>query len=96
MADIQTRAGKVQGRVIHLQEKVQKYNPKKEKLRKFANNLIYVVHEELYFLAPSITDFPPNYSTVDGDLCWNSDRSINLGIIGSKIFEDKSPASVRR
>ena len=49
MEDIQTRAGKVQERVVHLQEKVQKYNPKKEKLRKFANNLNYMVYEELYF-----------------------------------------------
>ena len=49
MEDIQTRAGKVQERVVHLQEKVQKYNPKKEKLRKCANNLNYVVQEELYF-----------------------------------------------
>ena len=49
VADIQTRAGKVQGRVVHLQEKVQKYNPKKEKLRKFANNLNFEVQEELYF-----------------------------------------------
>ena len=47
--DIQTRAGKVQERVVHLQEKVQKYNPKKEKLRKFANNLNFEVQEELYF-----------------------------------------------
>ena len=34
MAEIQSRAGKVQGRVVELQEKVQKHNPKKEKLRK--------------------------------------------------------------
>ena len=35
VAEIQSRAGKVQGRVVELQEKVQKHNPKKEKLRKF-------------------------------------------------------------
>ena len=34
VAEIQCRAGKVQGRVVELQEKVQKHNPKKEKLRK--------------------------------------------------------------
>ena len=38
VADIQSRAGKVQGRVVDLQEKVQKHNPKKEKLRKLVNN----------------------------------------------------------
>ena len=35
VAEIQSRAGKVQGRVVELQEKVEKHNPKKEKLRKF-------------------------------------------------------------
>ena len=35
VAEIQSRAGKVQGRVVELHEKVQKHNPKKEKLRKF-------------------------------------------------------------
>ena len=37
VADITSRAGKVQGRVVDLQERVQKHNPKKEKLRKFIN-----------------------------------------------------------
>ena len=45
VAEIQSRAGKVQGRVVELQEKVQKHNPKKEKLRKFILDIWMKINE---------------------------------------------------
>ena len=45
MAEIQSRAGKVQGRVVELQENVQKHNPKKEKLRKIILDIWMKINE---------------------------------------------------
>ena len=51
VADISCRAGKVQGRVVGLQEKVQKHNPKKEKLREYINHWLYMRRRLFFVLA---------------------------------------------